>query len=167
MAYYQARPNRKSIKRIEPEEAEQYIPLSEDYTGMTINYCPFYTVTPDEDGWEAITYFTGRKRNKYVNRTVDYDSWVYVLTNPTMPGYVKIGFTDKTPEERATQLSRATGVVLPFQVAWAFHCYNAELLEKEIHRYLDGQRITGNREFFDLSVEEAKGVVTKFGQNYL
>jgi hypothetical protein len=119
------------------------------------------------DEWSLITYFTGRKRNKYVNRTVDYDSWVYVLSNPTMPGYVKIGFTDKTPEERALQLSRSTGVILPFKVEWAFHCYNAEALEKEIHHHLQESRITGNREFFDVSLDEAKKVITQFGQNYL
>jgi hypothetical protein len=32
---------------------------------------------------------------------------------------------------------------------------------------LDGQRIAGNREFFDLEVNEAKDIITKFGQNYI
>ena len=167
MPYYNVRPNRDPIKRITPEEAEQYIPLAEDYTGITVNRCPYYTLTEGEDGWDIVTYFTGRKRNKYANRASDLDSWVYVLSNPTMPGYLKIGFTDQTPEIRAEQLSRSTGVPLPFKVEWAFHCYNAEQLEKEVHRYLDGQRIAGNREFFDLSIDEAKEIVTKFGQNYL
>jgi hypothetical protein len=84
-----------------------------------------------------------------------------------MPGYVKIGFTDKTPEERALQLSRSTGVILPFKVEWAFHCYNGEQLEKEVHRHLESSRIMGNREFFDLKLEEAKVVINKFGQNYI
>ena len=167
MSYYQARPIRDSIKRITLEEAKQYIPLKEDYTGITVDRCPYYTMTDGDDEWSLITYFTGRKRNKYANRTVDYDSWVYVLSNPTMPGYVKIGFTDKTPEERASQLSKSTGVILPFKVEWAFHCYNAEALEKEIHRHLEGSRITGNREFVDVSLDEAKKVITQFGLNYL
>jgi hypothetical protein len=84
-----------------------------------------------------------------------------------MPGYLKIGFTNLTPEERAIQLSRTTSLPLPFKVEWAFHCYNAEALEKEIHRHLEGSRITGNREFFDVSLDEAKKVITQFGQNYL
>ena len=167
MPYYNIRSNRDPIQKITPEQAEQFIPLSEDYTGISVNRCPYYTITPGDDGWDIVTYFTGRKRNKYANRTVDYDSWVYVLSNSTMPGYVKIGFTDKTPEERAEQLSKSTGVALPFDVAWAFHCYNAEQLEKEVHRHLDGQRIAGNREFFDISVNEAKDIINKFGQNYL
>ena len=79
MSYYQARPIRDSIQRITAEEAEQYIPLKEDYTGMTVDRCPYYTLTEGEDGWDLVTYFTGRKRDKYANRTSDYDSWVYVL----------------------------------------------------------------------------------------
>jgi len=35
MSYYQARPIRDFIKRISLEEAEQYVPLKEDYTGLT------------------------------------------------------------------------------------------------------------------------------------
>ena len=167
MPYYNVRPNRDPIQKITVEEAQQYIPLTEDYTGITVDRCPYYTSHVDEDGWDIITYYTGRNRNKYANRESDYDSWLYVLSNPTMPGYVKIGFTDGTPERRAEQLSKSTGVPLPFKVEWAFHCYNAEALEKEVHRHLDGQRIAGNREFFDLTVNEAKEIVTKFGQNYL
>lgn len=167
MSYYSIDPIRTTIQRITPKEAEQFIPLKEDYTGATVDKCPYYTMTEGEDEWTIVTYYTGRKRAKYANRTSDYDSWVYVLTNPTMPGFVKIGFTDLTPEKRADQLSKSTGVPLPFQVAWAFHCFNAEQLEKEVHRHLEGQRVSGNREFFDLEVSEAKEIIIKFGQNYL
>jgi len=167
MPYVYDRPIRIPLTRITPEEAEQYIPLKEDYTGITVDRCLYYTITPSEDGWDIVTYFTGRRRAKYINRTSDYDSWVYVLSNPSMPGYLKIGFTNLTPEERAIQLSRTTSLPLPFKVEWAFHCYNGEQLEKEVHRHLESSRIMGNREFFDLSLETAKNTITKFGQNYL
>ena len=159
--------SRGNIQKLTEEEAQQYIPLREDYTGLTVDRCPYYTITEGEDGWDIITYYTGRKRNKYANRTSDYDSWVYVLSNPTMPGYLKIGFTDGTPEKRAQQLSRSTGVIMPFKVEWAFHCYNGSQLEKEIHHHLEASRVTGNREFFDVSLDEAKKVINQFGQNYL
>jgi hypothetical protein len=64
-------------------------------------------------------------------------------------------------------LSRSTGVPTPFQVEWAFHCFNGEQLEGEVHRYLEASRIMGNKEFFDVTLNEAKEVITKFGQNYL
>jgi hypothetical protein len=80
---------------------------------------------------------------------------------------IKIGFTDGTPEKRADQLSRSTGVIMPFKVEWAFHCYNGYALEQEVHRHLESSRITGNREFFDIEVSEAKEIITKFGQNYI
>ena len=167
MSYYDTIPVRDHIQRITVDQAEQYIPLKEDYTGLRVDKCPYYTLTDDKDGWSIVTYYTGRKRAKYANRQEDYDSWVYVLSNPTMPGYVKIGFTDLTPEKRAEQLSRSTGVILPFKVEWAFHCFNGEALEKEVHRFLSSSRITGNREFFDFNVDKAKEVITKFGQNYI
>jgi hypothetical protein len=167
MPYVYNRPIRDFIKRISPQEAKQYIPLKEDYTGITVDRCPYYTLIEGDDGWDIVTYFTGRKHAKYINRVSDYDSWVYVLSNVSMPGYLKIGFTSLSPEERATQLSKTTSLPLPFKVEWAFHCYNGEQLEKEVHRHLESFRIMGNREFFDLKLEEAKVVINKFGQNYI
>ncbi len=35
---------------------------------------------------------------------------IYILMNPTMPGYLKIGMTTRSPEERARELSNSTGV---------------------------------------------------------
>ena len=47
--------------------------------------------------------------------------YVYILTNEAMPNLVKIGYTDRTPEERAAELykdqnSAVTGVRVPFDV---------------------------------------------------
>ncbi len=43
---------------------------------------------------------------------------VYVLTNPTMPGLIKIGRTTNL-EQRVKSLSSDTGVPLPFEVFYA------------------------------------------------
>ena len=152
---------------ITEEEAKQFISLNDDFTGKTVLDCPFYTLTPTDDGWDKVTYYTKRKVNMYANKDGDYDSWVYILSNPTMPNMYKIGFTKNTPEERARQISNSTGVALPYKVEWAFHCYNGMSLEGEVHRYLEGSRVNDNREFFQVSLEEAKEAIQELGVRYL
>ena len=44
--------------------------------------------------------------------------YVYVMINPSCEGLVKIGKTTKDPEERAKDLSSATGVATPFIVVY-------------------------------------------------
>ena len=167
MSYYSTRPSRTSIQRISIEEAQKYVPLTEDFTSTEVDKCPYYTLEPGEDGWDIVTYYTSRKRNAYTDRDSPYDSWVYILSNPTMPGYLKIGYTKLHPEERAKQISNATGVALPYVVEWALNCYNAEQLEGEVHRYLESARVNNQREFFQVSLDEAKEVVKKLGETYL
>ena len=154
------------IKRITEEEAKQYIPCVEDYSGRFEN-AAFYTFTPIEDEWDKVTYYTARKKNMYANREGDFDSWVYVLSNPTLPAMLKIGYTKNQPEERARQISNATGVALPYKVEWAFHCYNGEQLEGEVHKYLESYRVNNHREFFQISLDEAKKAVETLGQRYI
>lgn len=154
------------MKRISESEAHNYIPVSEDFTGSNP---VFFTLTPDEEDpeWDIITYYTARRKNLYNNREGDGDSWIYVLTNKTMPNLVKIGFTDKTPDKRAKQISRATGVPLEFNVEYAFKCFNSHALEIELHRYLKDYRLNNDREFFQITVDEAKDAIMLLGQRYL
>jgi hypothetical protein len=154
------------IKRITDEEARQYISCEDDFTGGFDN-AAYYTFTPLEGGWDKVTYYTARKVNMYENRGGAYDSWVYIMSNPTMPGYYKIGYTKNTPEERAKQISNATGVIVPMKVEWAFHCYNGFALEQECHHKLEAYRVNNNREFFQIPLEEAKETVIELGKRYI
>ena len=56
--------------------------------------------------------------------------WVYILTNPAMPNMVKIGFTTRSLEARADELTAATGVPLPFVVAWGRAVSDCAYVEK-------------------------------------
>jgi len=40
-------------------------------------------------------------------------------------------------------------------------------LEGEVHRYLEGSRVNDNREFFQVSLEEAKEAIQELGVRYL
>jgi len=156
-----------AITRITEEEAKQYIPCSEDFTSKNIENAAFFTLTPLEDGWDKVTYYTARKYNMYANRDGNYDSWVYVLSNPTVPNMLKIGYTKNLPEERAKQLSNATGVALPYKVEWAFHCFDGFGLEQEVHHKLESYRVNNNREFFQVTLDEAKETIEDLGKRYL
>jgi T5orf172 domain len=87
--------------------------------------------------------------------------WVYILANDSMPGLLKIGYTIRTPQERARELSSATGVPKPFRVAYAWETKNPKALEASVHIRLDRFRVNGNREFFYISVSKAKAAIQK------
>ena len=155
------------MDRITLTQAKGFIPLSEDYSGKGIEVAEYFTLTPSEkgDGWEDVTYYTARKKGMFADKG-EGDQWVYVLSNPTTPGLLKIGYTKLNPDERARQISNATGVALPYNVEWAYKCFNGEQLEGEVHRKLKAYRVNSNREFFQIQLEEAKEVITLLGQNY-
>lgn len=85
---------------------------------------------------------------------------VYILTNPTIPGLVKIGSTDGNPADRAAQISSqaGTGLPRPFAVEWSIETTTRESaysLERAVHKALANHRINKNREFFKITVAQA------------
>ena len=150
------------IKKITKEKASIYISKEDDLIDSPIR---FYTVTEDEDGWDNITYYTSRRKDIYANRG-KADQWVYILSNPSLPNMLKIGYTKNEPETRAKQISASTGVALPYKVEWAFQCFNGEQLEQEVHRELETYRVNQQREFFDIPLDEAQETIVKLGKNY-
>ena len=82
------------------------------------------------------------------------------------PGLLKIGYTKKLPEERAKQISAATGVAMPYKVEWAYQCFNGETVEREVHHKLKPFRVNNNKEFFQISLEEAKETINLIGNKF-
>ena len=153
-----------SLTKISPKEAEKYIPLKENYGNTDLEYAKFFTLTPSKmgDGWESVTYYSAKKKGLYADQG-EGDQWVYILSNPTSPGLLKIGYTKQTPEERAKQISSATGVALPYKVEWAYKCFNGETVERQVHHKLEAYRVNNNKEFFQISLDEAKKVINLIG----
>ena len=84
---------------------------------------------------------------------------VYVLTNPAMPGLVKIGFTNQEDANtRITQLY-TTGVPVPFELNYACKVQNAEEVEKALHIAFLPHRINPKREFFKIEPEQAIAIL--------
>lgn len=80
--------------------------------------------------------------------------WVYVLSNPSMPGMFKIGLTRLHPNQRAGQLSRSSGSPTEFVVEAKFISANPERDEKIIHESLSRFRVSQSREFFSCSLDK-------------
>jgi hypothetical protein len=80
--------------------------------------------------------------------------FVYVLTNKAMPGLVKVGFSTRSPAERAAELS-TTGVPFPFTVAFSAGVENPLEAEAAVHLALTRYRASADREFFRIPIEDA------------
>ena len=74
---------------------------------------------------------------------------VYVLTNPAMPGIVKIGKTTRGVSARLNELY-STGVPLPFRCAYAARVEDESKVERAFHQAFGPDRINPRREFFDI-----------------
>ncbi|MDR6587403.1 GIY-YIG nuclease family protein [Agrobacterium tumefaciens] len=85
---------------------------------------------------------------------------VYVLSNKSMPGVLKIGFTNGDPAKRAAELSGVTGVPTSFRVEWSLPVLgSARAIEQRIHAVLSKKK--HGKEFFKVSIDEAQSVARR------
>ena len=89
---------------------------------------------------------------------------IYILTNPSFPDYIKIGYATNI-EKRLKQLNRSETIPFAFR-AYAVYEVESELTDKELHKLIDTlnpdlrsietfdgkQRV---KEFYALSAEDA------------
>ena len=77
---------------------------------------------------------------------------VYIISNPSMPGLVKVGKTINL-EDRLKSLY-CSGVPLPFRCVYAKQVENYSDVERKLHKGLNSHRENSNREFFRIAEEE-------------
>lgn len=85
-------------------------------------------------------------------------AYVYVLTNPSIPGLVKIGMTTKSVKERIKELS-STGVPEPFQLYYACELgggLDPVEVERDMHELFAPYRHNKRREFFGVDPKRVK-----------
>jgi hypothetical protein len=97
--------------------------------------------------------------------------YIYILTNESMPGVVKVGRTERQPETRSKEL-HTTGVPQPFKLEYFVFVDDCQTVEQQIHSLLEGkgQRTSSNREFFNAhlnDVIQAIELVTQSTSNLL
>jgi hypothetical protein len=88
------------------------------------------------------------------------EGYLYCFSNESMPGILKIGMTERTPELR---LNEANGSdtwkpPTPYKIEFAKKVLNPKQQETMLHKLLEQytERVNPKREFFRISVEKAR-----------
>ena len=88
------------------------------------------------------------------------DGYIYCFSNPSMPGILKIGMTERTPEARLSEANASDTwrPPTPYKIEFAKKVSNASQKEKTLHTLLEQytDRIHPRREFFRVSPEEVR-----------
>lgn len=74
--------------------------------------------------------------------------FVYILSNMAMPDIYKIGYTDRSPMQRAAELSNSTACPLPFDIVCYGEVENPQEVEALVHESYADHRLNRDREFF-------------------
>ena len=93
---------------------------------------------------------------------------IYVLTNPSFPKYVKIGYSDNV-NKRLEELNRSECIPFAFRL-YAYYKVENRLSDKKVHELIDGlnpelrsvENINGKerkREFYAMPKEQAYGIL--------
>ena len=80
---------------------------------------------------------------------------VYVLSNPSMPGLVKIGKTSRGSVLKRLGELYSTGVPVPFECEFAGRVIDEHKVEKAFHMAFGPYRVNPKREFFQIEPEQA------------
>jgi hypothetical protein len=95
--------------------------------------------------------------------------YVYALSNESMPGLIKIGMTERTPEERLAEanLPDTFKPPLPYVIEIQKKVNNCKETEKKIHALLSDKRVNPHREFFKITIEELKVIFNAIEDNQI
>lgn len=98
---------------------------------------------------------------------------IYILTNPSFPKYVKIGYSDNV-DKRLEELNRSECIPFAFRL-YAKYYVNNRLSDKKVHELIDGlnpnlrsiENYNGKerkREFYAMTKEQAYGILKSIAE---
>ena len=84
--------------------------------------------------------------------------WVYAFETPSMPGFIKIGATRRSPAERLDEANASDTwrPPHPYVITCAVEVADPFAGERAVHALLAARRINPRNEFFDVTAEEAR-----------
>jgi hypothetical protein len=86
--------------------------------------------------------------------------YIYIMSTRSSRYMLKIGYTERTVEERVKEINRHTGIIEPYGVCAVWAVRGAPQVEKAVHDALAEYRVRPDREFFELSYRTAIKIVT-------
>lgn len=81
--------------------------------------------------------------------------FIYILSTRSHRRVLKVGMTRRDVVQRAKEINRGTGVVVPFGVRASWPVGNPVAAERVVHKLLDSNRIRDDREFFEIDFIDA------------
>lgn len=111
---------------------------------------------------EACQRRSGGSAEDQGRKPIVTEGWVYVVSNPAMPGLVKVGFTTKHPKERALEL-KGTGVPDSFVAEYAVRVQRPRALERAVHEHLRQLGLGAGKEWFKCPKEQAVAALLELG----
>jgi hypothetical protein len=93
--------------------------------------------------------------------------FLYVFTNQSMPGLVKVGQTERHPAARVLELSNHSGVPTPFTVSFYIEVSDRFRAEQIIHGALAACRVSADREFFRATPDEVERLLYEVATEFI
>ena len=93
--------------------------------------------------------------------------FIYVMSNPAMPGIYKVGKSIKDPtKDRLSELSSSTSVPEPFKLEYYCFIDKFDALEVRLHKELANLRPNPTREFFKVELGYILEKITELAPEY-
>ena len=104
----------------------------------------------EDDNNQEELIFSEEKLLSDKKETIDKGGYVYCLTNESIPGQCKVGFTSRDPYVRAKELN-GTNLPSDMNVEWAYPFKDPLGIEQHLHKLLSKYRSNPNKEWFAIS----------------
>jgi hypothetical protein len=160
------------MKEITLEEAKQYRRLNDNDLKVSMHLVTAFTKHKDPNDhpkFDYITYYGDvRGGTTDENGEMKNPQYVYILSNPSIPGILKIGHTTRNVIDRLREINAGVGVIIPWEIRWSYKCPNGRMLEEEVHSHLQelGLRPNKRREGFYIGLNDAIGIIEELGDKY-
>jgi hypothetical protein len=146
-----------STKRITLEQAkESFFPKPSSWM---LNKDTFFSLTPDENDPLTSHVHYWIERQRFDAHLSFNEGYIYILESKGTPGILKIGYTDRSVQDRVREINAATGVIIPYYPIASFHCKAPKHIETLVHQALASHRV--NKEGFNIKLAQAEKIIHK------